>query len=112
MNVPVFVQFSDIVGHEQEAEVHFDLGFSEVAEPCESVVVFYLPEDRLWLELPSLEPRLVLGPVVIHPERSASHTSFISRSEMSGGLNGIILFVKLSFSFIYGYALSPVSKTL
>ena len=35
---------------------------------------------------------LVLGPVVIQPERRASATSFISSSEMSGGLNGITLF--------------------
>ena len=57
----VFVQFSDIVGHEQEAEVHFDLGFPEMTEPCESMVVFYLAKYGLWLDLPSPEPRLVLG---------------------------------------------------
>ena len=34
----------------------------------------------------------VLGPVVIQPLLIASATSFISSSEMSGGLNGITLF--------------------
>ena len=38
----------------------------------------------------------VFGPVVIHPERIASLTSFTSASVMSGGENGIFL----SFMFI------------
>ena len=38
----------------------------------------------------------VLGPVVIHPERRASTTSAISISEISGGLNEIVLFYKCS----------------
>ncbi len=48
------MQFQDIKSHEYEAEIHCDLGFSEVAEACVSMIVFELSENRLRFQRPSL----------------------------------------------------------
>ena len=57
------MQFQDIKGHKDEAEIHCDLGFAEVAEACEAVIVFELPEDWLRLQRPSLQLPLILRAV-------------------------------------------------
>ena len=50
----VFMQIQDIKSHEYKAEIHCNLGFSEVAEARVSVIVFELSENRLRLQRPSL----------------------------------------------------------
>jgi len=58
-----------------------------------------------------LSSSFVLGPVVIQPLLIASATSFISSSEMSGGLNGITLFsiIVLPLPFLLFLSLSTPS---
>ena len=51
----------------------------------------------------------VLGPVVIQPLLIASATSFISSSEMSGGLNGITLFSIIVLPLLFLLFLSTPS---
>ena len=59
----VSMQFQDIKGHKDEAEIHCDLGFAEVAEARVAVIVFELAEDRLRLQRPSLQLPLILREV-------------------------------------------------
>ena len=44
------MQFQDIESHEDEAEIHCDSGFPEVAEACVPVIMFQLPENWFWLQ--------------------------------------------------------------
>ena len=53
---------------------------------------------------------LVLGPVVIQPDRSASATSAISSSEISGGLNEIMRFSIIEFSWSYSFSLRTITE--
>ena len=53
------MQLQDIKSHEDEAEIHRDLGFPDVTAAHVSMIVPELPEDSLWLQCSSYQLFLV-----------------------------------------------------